>query len=401
MSSGVRWLGPAGWLGLAGLALGVACLIVAMAVVSGYESTLKRNVADVTSHIQVIQTSSGRGEDEQEKRELPAKLKAHAGVQAVVPYLFAEAVVAHSGKVSGAYVYGVPWGEVDQVLGLRSRLLAGEFDLPIVLDPQRISVLVGKALAQNYNLTVGSEFRLVVPLPSENPANFRRKIVELKVRGILDLGKVEYDERMVVADLSSVQEAVAVGRGTSGYLLHLQNIDSARALSLVLSDELRPNYRVRDWLDINENLFAAAKIEKFAIFFIIFVIVVAAAFNVSISLYVNVFARSREIAVLKTMGLSSHRIRRVFSLQGFLVGGLGSALGVLLGFLFCWVFSFLETTFGLLPASVYRIDRIDVHIRPLEVLIICVAALVLSWLSALAPAARGAKLSAAEGVRRD
>lgn len=389
-------LGATGWLALSGLILGVGSLVVSMAVMSGYASTLQKNVADVTGHIQVLRM--GAGALAGNKEDASEKWKNEPQIKSFTSFLFLEGVLAREGKLSGVFLQGIEKEKIQEVLGLHRRVVAGQLDLNSDGIPLAV---IGKTLAEQFHLKPGDEFKIVIPQYSEESTKFRRELATLRVAALMDLGKVEYDERMIIVDLPVAQKISHVGDRSSGYLIKTDNIEKARGLAQKLAKTLGPEYRVRDWHDINENLFDAVVIEKIVVFFVIFIIVLASAFNVSISLYVSVVKKYADISILKSFGLPSWRVMRVFSFQGLVMGLMGSVLGLMLGILFCYGFTFLETQWGLLPASIYRIDRIEVSLRFWDVFTIIFTSVIVCFLAALSPAKKGSQLTAVEGLKYD
>jgi lipoprotein-releasing system permease protein len=389
-----------GWISLFGLVLGVASLVVSMAVVSGFESTLRQSVSDVVGHLQIYRLNSDS------PTSLPAdglleRIKTiEPSVQASSRFAIIEAVLAHKGKLTGVFLQGVDEAQVGKVLGLKERVKAGEFKLtPMDGVP---TALIGKGIAKDFQLKPGDEFRLVVPINTDlDVSQFRRRVGTFKVAGILDLGKFEYDQRWIFTSLSSVQDLAEIGNRYSGLLLRLENPQQAREASIRLAHGLGSEYRVRDWRDVNENLFEAMRLEKVVIFFVIFVIVIAAAFNVASSLYINVVRSYPEIGILKALGVSQKKLARIFSVQGVLLGFVGCMVGVVVGILLCVGFTILENRFGILPGSVYKLDRIDVQLRFLDLLTILSATMLICFLATWAPARRAAKLTAVEGLRHE
>lgn len=402
----MRW---AGFISLAGLVLGVACLMVSMAVVSGFETTLQTSVANVTGHVQI----AIRGITDDSVSDLEKKIKkVTPDLQAITPFTYLEGVLGKNGKLSGVTLQGVDPSTVLSVLSLDQRLTEGKFDLSPVktsdsdLDlnagAQVIPALVGVGVAKNFSLKVGSRFKVVLPMRSDyDPSQFKRKVAIAEVRGVLDLGKYEYNQRLIVVPLEETQKIAEIGDKFSGVLLRYSNIDKARSYAEALTHALGPAFSVRDWHDMNENLFEAVKLERVAIFFVILVIVLAAAFNVSSTLYINVVKRFPEIGVLKSFGLSRKKLIQVFSLQGLIIGGIGLLLGFILGGILCLGFGWLETSYQLIPGSIYKVDRIDLNVRFVDLLSITVATLLISFLATLAPAFRGARLSPVEGLHHD
>ena len=393
---GFRTLGLTGWVSLAGLVLGVACLVVSMAVVSGFESTLQRTVSDVTGHLQILPLQGVKDENGSALTEKIKKLEPNYVASARV--LWVESVAAHQGKISGTLLEGVDPEEVKEVLSLQKRVIAGQFHLG---EEQGVSLaVIGKVLAQKFDLKVGDDFKVVVPLASElDPNSFRRKVGTFRVQGILDFGKFEFDERLIIASLASVQKVADVGDRFSGILVRIQDFNKARESSQNLMAALGPSYRIRDWRDINENIFEAMKIEKVVIFFVILLIIFAASFNVASSLYISVVQRYPEIGILKAMGMQPKKLAQIFSMQGFFLGVAGCLGGALLGGLLCFAFSIAQTSLGLLPGSVYKLDHIDLVVRFWDIACIFFSTILICGLATLAPALQGAKLTPVEGLR--
>lgn len=387
-----------GWISLAGLILGVACLTVSMAVMSGFERTLRESLSDVTGHVQVFRYRIGT-EDPEKLRERVAKIAPET--QAVTRFLSVEGVLAHQGRIQGVFMQGLDEDEAWNVLNLQKRLLAGELAIRSgTKTSPNARVLIGKGVADIFNLKPGDTFRLLVPLPSEfDPQEFKRKIGVFEVAGIVELGKYEYDQRMIMMPIKDLQKLADVGSRDSGLILRLDDGMKARGVSFRLSEQLGPGFRVRDWRDINENIFAAVEIERLVVFFVILVIVIAASFNVATSLYVNVVQRYPEIGILKALGVSPRQMIGLLCLQGVALGVLGCAAGLGFGVILGSLFEWAQSNLGLLPASVYKISYIELDFRAQDIFLILAVTLVICVVATLAPARQGAKLSPVEGLR--
>ena len=158
-------------------------------------------------------------------------------------------------------------------------------------------------------------------------------------------------------------------------------------------------YAVTDWYDVNRNLFEAVKIERVIIFFVVFIIVMVAAFNISSTLYVFIRQRYSDIAILKTLGLASSDVRKLFMGQGLLVGVAGTLVGFLLGFLLCFGFMFLQNHYNLISGSVYKVDQIGVQIRIIDLALIGISTVLLCFVVTLSPAYQGSRLEVIEGLK--
>ncbi len=384
---------------LIGLMLGVASLVVSMAVMSGFESTLQKSVADTTGHLQVLI----KNQDYLSKEALVERIKKiEPTFIAATRFGYLEAVIAHEGKLAGVILQGLDPEDIHRTLGLDQRIVEGQVHL--LQDPKdkAAPAVIGIGLAKNMNLAVGEEFRIVLPLKNElDPNQFRRKIGRFRVAGVLDLGKFDYNQRMIITSLSTTQSLAEIGDHYSGLLVKFKDIERARSIGAALSRDLGPGFVVRDWHDVNENLFEAVQIERVVIFFVILVIVIVAAFNIACTLYINVVTRFAEIGLLKALGVSRKGVIQIFSWQGLMIGLLGLVGGLILGLGLCFLVGWIEGHYGLLPGSIYKIDKIDLSLRWTDALAISFATLLICFLATLAPALRGAALSPVEGLKNE
>lgn len=384
-------------LALLGLVLGVAALVASMAVMSGFENTLKTAMAEVSGHVQVVKRS--RFPDDWQELENRIR-QSEPTLVSSTRFVFIEAVLAHQGHISGVLIQGVDTERVNKVLNFKKRTLSGSDDLTAKGDTPL--ALIGKNLAAKLNLKVGDVFRVVVPVADAiDPSKFQRRVGAFKIQGVLDLGKHDWNERFILADLKATQDLADIGDRYSGLILRLEDVDHARKAAFNLSNVLGSPYWVRDWRDSNENLFEAIQVERPGIFFVVLVITIVAAFNVSATLSMNVVQRFKDIAILKTVGLSQKDIMKIFVFQGLFMGALGLLLGFLLGVGIAYLFEWLQGSLNLISGEVYRLENIKLQIRFVDMLAIGVATLLICLVATLAPARRGAKLDPVEGLRSE
>lgn len=384
-------------LSLLGLILGVAALVASMAVMSGFESTLRNAMAEVSGHAQVVKRS--RFPDDWQ--ELEARIRqAEPSLVGASRFVFIEGLLAREGQISGILIQGVDAERVRDVLNFSNRIASGSDDLTQASEVPL--ALVGKGLAKKMNLQVGDRFSVVVPVADTvDPSKFQRRMGQFQVQGILDLGKYDWNQRFVLTNLKTAQQVADIGDRYAGLLLRFGDINYARKAAFNLSQVLGAPYWVRDWRDANENLFEAISVERPSIFLVVLVITLVAAFNVSSTLFVNVVRRFKDIAILKTVGLSQNDIIKIFALQGLFMGGIGLFFGFLLGFVLCLLFQFAQSRLGLIAGEVYRLDSIELSIRWVDSLAICFATLLICFIATLAPARRGGRLSPVEGLRNE
>lgn len=384
-------------LALLGLILGVAALVVSMAVMSGFESTLQEAMTDVSGHLQVVKRS--RSQDDWKDLEARIK-KAEPTLQGATRFVFIEGIMAHHGQISGVLLEGLDKDRVQSVLRFKNRVQSGSDDLSV---PSEVPLaLIGSGLAKKMNLKVGDIFRVVVPVTEAvDPSSLQRRVGQFKVQGILELGKYDWNERFVVTELTAAQQVADIGERYSGLLLRFQSASYAREAGFNLSRSLGTAYWIRDWRDSNENLFDAVSVERPAIFFVVSVIIFVAAFNISSTLFVNVVQRYKDIAILKTVGLGRKDIIKIFTIQGLFMGALGLLGGFILGFIMCGLFNWAQGSLGLISGAVYRVDSISLNIRFADTMAICFATLLICFIATLAPARRGGKLTPVEGLRNE
>ncbi len=395
VASGRRLLSLVSVMSLVGMTLGVACLVVAMAVTSGFENTLKQAVVDVFGHVLVVRQT----DHPQALEEVAKKMRKLApSMLAYTPFFQFDGVLAYDKRITGVVVQGLELGSVESVLNIRPRVVQGKFDFNSS-DGESIA-MIGKGIAKKFSLKVGDVFKIVLPSPSkQSTTDFSPKVRSFKVGGVLDLGKNEYDERYIVTDLKTAQNFAGVGDNFSGIRLRIKDENKATEVAQALAEGLGSMYWTMSWRDVNKNLFEAIGIERITIFFVLLVMVLAASFNISSNLYVSVLQKYREISIFKAIGFSSRDIQKLFSYHGLLLGLIGIVFGIALGLLLCLIFILAQKFFVILPGDVYRLDNIGVDIRFVDLSAIVGSAIAICLISSLAPAYRGARLKPVEGLR--
>ena len=381
-------------LSIAGMAIGVASLVVSMAVFSGYVTTLEKTVQDAFGHVLIVKRgSTDQSEMLNDLRDLLPNLVAST------PFVSSEAILAGGGKIAGILMEGIDADTVGGVLNLGPRLIAGSMDLTGP-DTDRARALIGKGIADRFGLKVGDVFRVVVPMAAEYPgSSFRPKLGQFVVAGIVNYGRYDFDARYVALPLARLQDFVEIGRKVTGYRVKLADPYRAREVASEIGPRTHQKYWARDWLEVNRNLFEAARLEKVVLFFVLMVLVVAAAFNIANMLFISVVQRYRDISVLKTIGAPNRLIARIFTVQGIVIGFLGSGLGIAIGLTLCRVFEFAQTRYKIIPAEVYKLDHIELRVQPLDLLAILAASLVVCLVATLVPSRRGARVTPVEGLR--
>lgn len=376
-----------------GLVLGVAALVASMSVMRGFENSLKKAMIDVTSDIQIVK----KGKLIESWDEFAADIqKIDPSIQKIARFAYTEAVIATKGKVSGVLIQGLNFDQVSEILNLNSRVREGSLSAPAG------SIAIGQGLAKRFSLKINDEVYLAVSLatPFEDD-NFKRQAKAFKVSAILDFGKNDWNERLILSQLPDFQELTQIGDRYTGAFVKIQDSDRAPELSQKIENELGSRYAVLNWYEVNKNLFKAVKYESVIIFFVVFLIVIVAAFNISSTLYVLIRRRYQDIAILKALGSTQRNIQIIFVLQGVFVAFLGCLFGFAVGYLLSQGFMFLQSQYSLISGSVYKIDRIDILLSWIDFFLIFIATTFACLLATFSPARKGSQLTVVEGLRED
>lgn len=374
-----------------GLILGVAALVVSMAVMSGYVETLKTAMTDITGDIQVVKHGKLVENWDVFSKALREK---EPRIASMMRFGYAQAVLARKGQVSEVLFQGIEENEMKNVLNIQKRVKQGKLSL------SSEQIAIGSGLAKKYNVQVGEKIYLVVPLATPFGASgFKRQSKEFVVAGIVDFGKNDWNQRLVIGDLKSLQALTEIGDRFTGAFIKLKERDDANSASLNLTELLGPGFSVMTWYDVNRNIFEAVVIERAVIFFVVLLIVIVAAFNISSTLYVFIRQKYSDIAILKTLGLNQRKIRMIFLSQGVIVGSLGTIIGILLGYTMCFGFMYLQDHYSLISGSVYKIDKILTEVRLVDLLVICLSTQLICLVATYFPAFKGSQLEVVEGLK--
>ena len=379
--------------GILSLALAVSALVLAMSVYSGYEATIRQSIVDMTGHLMV----SGAKPESQTK--LWNKIKNHKQKwTAVVPFLSVKALLAHEGNLSGVFLEGVPSAQngldVQVKKNLEKRLIKGK----LVLN--KSATVIGTGLAKRFNLKPGDFFYIAVPQVSSERA-FQAKHQRLYVEGVLDWGFHDFNSRYILVNLQTAQAVLSSSKVT-GLRLFMKDSSQAKVLSWQLSQTLGPSYTVKDWQGVIDTLhagyFSAVRKEKFLIFFILMVLVLAGAFNVFSHLSISVWNQIREISILKVIGGRGSFVFFLLFIQGFFISLVGTVLGIVLGRGLSKGFFYIQNFWQILPSDVYKVNMIAPVLRWTDVLLIFACAQLICFISCFFPARRAHNADLKEGL---
>jgi len=385
---------------IAGLALGVAVLIIVLSVMNGFEEVLRTRILSVTADA-TISGLEGRMHD---WRPDLKKLEHFPGVVGAAPYIEEQGMMTHGDKSSGVLLRGVLPAAERGVVDLGPHLLSGRLS---ELEPGKYRVILGKALAEELGAKVGDKVVLLVALGDVTPVGVIPRMRSFEVAGILSVGMYEYDRRIAVVAMQDAAKLLRMGDDITGIRLKFADMYAAPRVVRAAAISLDEGVDVQDWTNEHANFFRSITITKHILFVILSLMVAVAAFNIVSTMVMVVKDKRRDIAILRTFGASPGSILSVFFVQGSLIGMLGILTGVVLGVAVAVnlqdLVHGLESVVGFkfLDARVYFMSDLPAHVRVSDVLRICGFAFVLACISTLYPAARAARLLPAESLRND
>jgi lipoprotein-releasing system permease protein len=385
---------------IAGLALGVAVLIVVLSVMNGFEEVLRTRILSLTAHA-TISGLDGRIADWRGDLE---KLERFPGVAGAAPYIEEQGMLIHGEKSSGVLVRGILPDAERRVVDLAPHLVGGRIE---DLAEGKYRVILGSALAEELGAKIGDRVVLLVALGDVTPVGVIPRMRAFQVTGILSIGMYEYDRRIAIVAMQDAAKVLRMGDDVTGIRLKLTDMYAAPRVSRAAAVSIGGDVEVQDWTNEHANFFRSISITKRILFFILSLMVAVAAFNIVSTMVMVVKDKRRDIAILRTFGSSPRSILAIFVVQGSLIGLLGIGVGVLIGVLIAANLQGLVhglegiVGFKFLDARVYFMSDLPARVRTTDVVRICGFAFVLACLSTLYPAARAARLLPAESPRND
>lgn len=420
------------------VAVGTCAMVVVMSVMNGFSTDLRQKIFGANAHLIVLKY----GTDFTEYADVADKTKGLPGVVGASPFVLNEVMVSSESNLTGALLKGIETSTINSVTVLQENITKGDMfwldtpekiPAPVKLpegeqgadkpaDPPPASaqldaalaaatkgvlpdadktvlpgIIIGAEMSKNLRAFLGDTINVVSPVGEIGPSGPIPKARAFRIAAIFYSGMYEYDSKFIYISLAQAQDFFSLKGAVTGVEYKVDDIENTQVIAAQMMKVLGGYpYRTKDWMEMNRNLFSALKLEKIAMFVILNVITIVASFLIAATLIVFVIEKSKEIAILKTLGATDTSIMKTFVTYGLVVGAVGTAVGITCGLIVCG----LIKTFGIgLDPDVYYITHLPVHIDSVEVVLVGIAAVLLSYLATIYPALLAARLKPVDGLR--
>ena len=398
---GLRYLGARGqraalslfvWIGVGGVFLGVAALIVVLAVMTGFQDGIRDRIIAANPHLLVFQSG---GKALTEPAAVADRVRSVRGVRTATPFVLQQALfTAAGGATHGGLVRGIDFAAPSVSADVDRQLRAGSAT-PLVNGEG--GILLGVELARTLGVAVGDPVTVISPQGAITAVGMVPKMRRFTVAGTVEVGMFEYDSSLAYLALPAAQEFAGLGQGVTGVEVKLDDPFDAKRVGREVTGRLGFPYWARDWMEMNRNFFAALQLEKLALFVIVTIIVLVAAFAIIGHLVLLVAEKRKEIGILKAIGASNPSITMAFFTVGMTIGVVGTVAGSVVGLALMW----LQNTFKLvrLAGDVYQIDYLPMKLSTGDLVLVIGSTLALSLLATIIPARRAGALSPVDVLR--
>jgi lipoprotein-releasing system permease protein len=367
-----------------GVTVGVMALIIVLAVMSGFEEDLKSKILGTNSHVVVLSLGKQGLEN---YPEVINRIKENNRVVSATPFIFSQVMLTSQTNVAGVVLRGILPEEEGKVTDITKNMVEGDL-MDLAPAPRESGntdsrgIVIGKELANMLGVYLGDP-----------------------VVGIFDAGLYEYDTGLAYISLGEAGLFFDLGDRVTGVEVKIDDIYAAYQVRTEIQDSLGPGYWAKDWMQMNRNLFSALRLEKITMFIILSLIILVAALNIISTLTMLVMEKSKEVAILKSMGARNKSIMRIFMVEGLIIGVVGTALGCALGLLVAMnlevIVAFIENLFHfkVIDSSVYYIDKLPSRVKFLDVAVVVTISCIISLFSTLYPSYKASKLDPVEALR--
>lgn len=376
-----------------GVMIGVMALVVVLSVMNGFRADLMSKILGVKSHLLVL---SYKGAFNDYKR-VAGRAGQVEGVVATTPFIHSQVMVNRSGNVSGAILRGIQPETVGSVLSIEPMIKDGSLSSLESSWDGLPTIIIGSELSKQLSAYPGDVLNIISPEGKLTPLGRVPNSQKYKVTAVFDSGMYEYDAAMVFISLKEAQAFLGFGDRVSGLEVRVKDVYKSDKIGIKIQNALGNPYWTKDWKVMNRSLFSALKLEKFAMFVILTMIVLVGALNIISTLVMVVMEKTRDVAILRAMGASAKSIMTIFMVQGLLVGLVGTFAGLASGLGICHLLA--RYKFISLPSDVYYITTLPVRVEFWDVCLVSLSAVVISFLATIYPSWHASKLNPVEAIR--
>ena len=391
------------WASFLGIMIGVATLIIVMAVMNGFRADLLERILGVGGHA-LVRPYGGAF---QSQKEVVDRLVQLDGVQRVTPVLEAQVMVSVGTTARGAILRGVDKALIPQLPVLTDNKVLGDLSRVGEIENTTPGIAIGQRMAEIYGLEIGMPLSLIAPKGAKTPFGTAPRVRQYSVESIFEVGLSDYDATFIYTDMDTVSALTGTSTDMAALEIVVAQPDKIQDLRPAIDHAVGEAGWVRDWQQTNAALSGALKVERNVMFLILTMILLVASLNIVSGLVMLVKDKSRDIAILRTMGMKRGAILRIFFITGASIGVIGTLVGVIFGVVFCQnieaIRQLITTLTGteLFPSEIYFLNELPAKIIVEDVVMVAGLSLVLSFLSTLYPSWRAASLAPVEVLRND
>ena len=379
------------FISIAGVALGVMTLLTVLSVMSGFHEDLQEKILGVNPHV-IVLSYNGRVAGHESVIET---INGVDGVTDSAPFIYGQVMLRSGDRAQGVVVRGVDPRIGAVTTNILENVISGSVeDLEAGRDVP--GIILGRQLLRTLGLFVGDEIDMVSPMGEMGPLGMIPKMKKFRVAGYFEAGMYEFDSSLAFVSLKAAQEFFGYGDTITGIEIRTNDVYNAGEVAERVELQLGPPFYAKDWMQMNRNLFSALKLEKIVMFIILTLIILVASFNIISNLIMIVIEKSREIAIMKTMGATNRGIMSIFMIHGLIIGVAGTVLGIIGGYILCLLLKVYEFP---LAGDVYYLSHLPVRMDIFDFTIVPLATLLISFLATIYPSWQAAKTDPVEPLR--
>jgi lipoprotein-releasing system permease protein len=382
------------FISIAGVVIGVATSIITLSVMTGMQGYFRDKILSAVPHVVVMEYTGSGARD---MKALETKVARVPHVVATTPFIYSQSMLTAKDRVQGVVVRGIDPKNEGRVTSLQKNMTEGAL-MDLEAQGRKLpGIVIGEDLARKFGAIIGDTLTMVNPLGEETPIGIVPKMKKFELVGIFDAGMYDYNTGFVYISIPAAQKFFNMPGRVSGIEVRVDEVYRADTIAASIQSEVGFPYYTRNWIEMNKNFFSALKLEKIGMSLILVVIIIVASFNIIGTLTMIVMEKSREIAILKSMGASGGSIMKIFMFAGLVIGVVGTVLGSVIGYSAVSIIT--KSNLISLPRDVYQVSHLPLSITTLDVLFISLTALGISFMATLYPSWQAARQDPVEVLR--